>query len=162
MKTFWKISGIFAVFVTLFVFASAALAQGPANAPARGSQVQASAGDSLNLVTVDEATMHAAIAEALGIGVAELEAALDAGETPATLAPALGVDYAVVQAAMAAVHETAILRAVADGRITQEQADWLLSHNGGQQGHGGTGSQRGRGAGGSGGSYGGECPTGTA
>ena len=113
--------------------------------------------------------MHAAIAEALGISVEELEAALAAGETPATLALALGVDYAEVQAAMDAVYAAAVAQAVADGLITQEQADWLLSHQGGQngqQGNGGSGStgdssgQPRRGAGGSAGSgYDGDCPT---
>ena len=163
MKTFLKIAGIIAVFAAIiaFVGAASAFAQGPANgvAPAGGNQAQVNPNAGDGLITVDESVMHAAIAEVLGISVNELEATLDAGETPATLALELGVDFAEVQATIDAVHEAAIAQAVADGLFTQEQADWMLSHRGGQNGQqgngargglGGNGGQARQGAGGSG------------
>lgn len=170
MKTFLKIMGAIAVLAAILVFvgATSAFAQGPApNAtPAGGSQARGSMNADSGLITVDESMMHAAIAEALGVSVDELEAALAAGETPATLALQLGVDFSEVRAAMDAVHGAAIAQAVADGLITQEQANWILSHRGGQNGQqgngvrggmGGNGGQTRQGMGGGGG-YGGECP----
>jgi len=153
MKTLLKIGGTVAVLAAVFAFATSAFAQGPGNsaAPAGGSQTPVNLNAADGIITIDESVMHAAIAEALGISVDELETALAAGETPATLALALGVDYAEVQAAMDAVYAAAVAQAVTDGLITQEQADWLLSHQGrqnGQQGSGGAGS-----------GYDGDCPT---
>lgn len=176
MKTFLKISSIIATLAAIFIFAGAtsAFAQGRNSGTAvGGNQGQSRGGGGLNLAAVDESAMHSAIATALGISVADLEAALDAGQTPASLALELGVDYATVRAAMDAVHEAAIQQAVADGLITQEQANWILSHRGGQNGQQGNGSQSGlgsssgsrmgRGAGGNGGNggangNGGVCP----
>jgi hypothetical protein len=170
MNKFLKIAGVIAVLgaVVVFVGATAVFAQGPNQpegvTPPGLNQAQPAGG--MGLMVVDEATMHAAIAEALGLSVEEFEAALAEGKTPAILAQELGVDFAEVQAAMDAVHIEALQQAVADGLITQEQADWILSHRGGQNGQGNgmnrgsgnsSGGQMGRGAGG-GGSYGGDCP----
>lgn len=71
----------------------------------------------------DRAAASEAIANALGITVEELEAALDEGTKLPDLAESLGVDMEVVQAAIEAVRAEAIAQAVADGTITQEQAD---------------------------------------
>lgn len=128
-------------------------------------QGQNQPGPGMHLMMVDQATMHAAIAEALGISVADLEAELAAGKTVAQLAQELEVDFAVVRAAMDAVHAAALQQAVADGLITQEQADWMLSHRGGMNGNGngyGSGNQ-GQGGGmhggmGQHGGNGGDCP----
>lgn len=76
--------------------------------------------------------MQAVIAEALGITVAELEAAHAEGKRLPELAAELGVALEDVQTAVQAAHEAAILQAVEDGLITQEQADWMLErHNNG-------------------------------
>ncbi|MCL4265962.1 MAG: hypothetical protein KJ069_22310 [Anaerolineae bacterium] len=76
--------------------------------------------------------MQAVIADALGITVAELEAAHAEGKRLPELAAELGVALEDVQTAVQAAHEAAILQAVADGLITQEQADWMLErHNNG-------------------------------
>lgn len=103
---------------------------------------------------VDSNVMHQAIADALGLSVEEFEAARDAGTTLYDLAAERGVDLAVVREAMLTVRTDAINAALAEGTITQEEADWLLSRPGpgagsgyGQGGfHGGPGMQ-GRGAG---------------
>ena len=76
---------------------------------------------------VDANVMHAAIAEALGISVEELEAARAEGTSLVELAAELGVDVETVRAAMEAVRIDAINQALADGVISEEQAEWLLS-----------------------------------
>lgn len=117
-------------------------------------------GQGLGIMAVDEAVMHAKIAEALGISVEEFEAALAEGKTLYVLAQELGVDFAEVRAAMDAAHAEALAQAVADGTITQEQADWILSHRAqmGQWGASGAGPMgRGVRMGGFSG-YAGECP----
>lgn len=74
--------------------------------------------------------IKAAVAEALGISVEELEAARAEGKTLADLADEYGVELDVVQAAIQAARDEALQQAVNDGIITQEQADNILSHHG--------------------------------
>jgi hypothetical protein len=165
MKKYWKLATIVTVLVAVVALVSvtAIYAQGPANngaagQPTNGTGLNAANEGGLGLMAVDEADMHAAIADALGMSLDEFEAAIAAGETPATLALARGIDLAVIQEAMDAAHDTAFAQAVADGLITQEQADWILSHRGGHAGQ--SGSTRGTGNAGSSNGYGtgtGEC-----
>ncbi|MFQ5418732.1 MAG: hypothetical protein ACE5EY_00065 [Anaerolineae bacterium] len=172
MNKFMKIAGIVAVLVTVvaLVGATAVFAQGPVtpdNMPGAGQMQGHGSGVGLNLMAVDEADMHAAIADALGLTPEAFEAALADGQTPYTLAQELGIDFADIQAAMDAVHAAALEQAVSDGLITQEQADWMLGrqagHNGSMggmtPGTGNMGQGAGnmaRGAGNSG--YDGDCP----
>ncbi|MBC7236671.1 MAG: hypothetical protein H5T69_12600 [Chloroflexi bacterium] len=79
-----------------------------------------------------------AIAQALGMTADELSAKLQAGEKLADLAEAAGVDLQTLKnaadaARQAAVRE-AIEQAVKDGKLTREQADWMLQ--GLEQGYG--------------------------
>ena len=85
---------------------------------------------------MDQEIMHEAIAEALGIGEEELEAAFADGKTPFILAEELGVNFEEVQAAMQAARAEAVQKAIDDGTITEEQAEWMLSHQGGQSSQG--------------------------
>ncbi|MCP4358973.1 MAG: hypothetical protein GY796_13215 [Chloroflexi bacterium] len=112
----------------------------------------------------------AVIAETLGITVEELEAAHDEGKTLTDLAEEQGIEMETVQAAIQEAHEAAVLQAVEDGTITQEQADWMLEHGangrGGPRGNGGFGRgghrggpQGGFGPGGSQGSPADDSPT---
>jgi Spy/CpxP family protein refolding chaperone len=78
---------------------------------------------------VDRDAMHAAIAEALGMSVEDFEAALAEGETPYTLAEARNIEFATVTAAMTETLSAALDEAVAAGRLTREQADWMLSRH---------------------------------
>jgi hypothetical protein len=98
------------------------------------------------IMQVDAEAMHAAIAEALGISVAEFEAAHAEGKTVYALAEELDVDLAVVRAAMQAVHTEALAQAVADGLLTQEQAQSMLVHHA-QMGNGRGGGMMGQGFG---------------
>lgn len=76
------------------------------------------------LLTQDE--MEAVMAEALGMTVEELQAALATGQRLPELAAEAGVALEDVHAAVQAAREAAILQAVEEGLITQDQADWLL------------------------------------
>lgn len=150
MKKYWKLATIVTVLVAVAALAGATAiyAQGPANNGAAGQSANGTglmgANESgLGLMAVDEADMHAAIADALGMSPDAFEAAIAAGETPATLALELGIDLNVIQEAMDAAHAAAFEQAVADGLITQEQADWILSHRGGSAaGQSGSGSSQ--------------------
>ncbi|MCB9419313.1 MAG: hypothetical protein H6667_05895 [Ardenticatenaceae bacterium] len=146
MKKYWKFATIVTVLVAVvaLVGVTAIYAQGPANNGAAGqaaanrSGLNANNESGLGLMAVDEADMHAVIADALGMSLDEFEAAIAAGETPSTLALELGIDLNVIQEAMDAAHAAAFEQAVADGLITQEQADWILSHRGGTAGQSGS------------------------
>ncbi len=104
--------------------------------------------------------MVAALADAFGLTPEELETMHDNGTTLWDYAAEQGMTVADFQAAMESARTTALEQAVADGVITQEQADWMSSHgprmgNGtaqgnctgdGPHGHAG-GAFRGRGSG---------------
>jgi hypothetical protein len=92
--------------------------------------------------------------------VAELEAARAEGKTLYELAEELDVDLAEVRAAMQTAHAEALAQAVADGLITEEQAQAMLAHHA-QMGSGAGGMMGGQHMGGMmGGQFGhqGDCP----
>ena len=142
MNKFWKIAGVIAVLVAVVALfgVTDAFAQGPNQpddfTPRGRAQGRDNANAGMGLMAVDEATMHAAIAEALDMSIEEFEAAVAEGKTPFILAQERGIDFAEVQASMDAVHIDALQQAVNDGLITQEQANWMHSHRGGQDGQG--------------------------
>ena len=70
--------------------------------------------------------MQSALAEALGITVAELEAAKAEGQSIRDLAEENGVDRATLTAVKLAAKQDALAQAVADGIITQDEADQML------------------------------------
>ncbi len=94
-------------------------------------------------------TMYDEVAETLGLTPEELFSELHDGKTLAEIAEEQGVEMEAVRDAMEAAREElmeqAIHQAVENGRMTQEQADWLLE--GLEQGFlpGGRGFGRGRG-----------------
>ena len=75
-----------------------------------------------------EEEMQAALAEALGMSVAELDAALAAGQTMPQIIEAQGVDPETLHTAMQAALAEVVAQAVNDGVLTQEQADLILAH----------------------------------
>lgn len=92
----------------------------------------------------------ALVAEALGLTTEELQAALDGGQSLSELMTAQGIDAGTLQTNVQAAYEAAVARAVADGVITQAQADAVLAqdsngfglfggHHGGGRGHHGRG-----------------------
>jgi len=72
-------------------------------------------------------SMPALLAEALGMTTEELFAAQESGQTVAEVAAAQGVELADVVAAVIAPRAELLAQAVADGRLTQEQADAMLA-----------------------------------
>lgn len=91
---------------------------------------------------------QAVIAETLGLTVEDLAAAKDEGTRLSDLAEQQGVDLETVMTAVSDARTAAIEAAVADGTLTQDQADSLLSQDGhffGGHGHGGRGGHGGHG-----------------
>lgn len=70
--------------------------------------------------------LHAAAAKALGMSIADLEAAFAEGRTLQYLAELEGADLNEVRLAMKRVHREQIHQAVEEGEISPEQADLLL------------------------------------
>ena len=77
-----------------------------------------------------QGTMQSITAETLGMTVEELESAHAEGKRLPEIAEEQGVDVTAVAEAVKAAFEEAVAQAVADGVITQEQADQLLSRGG--------------------------------
>jgi hypothetical protein len=69
--------------------------------------------------------MEDAFAEALGITHEELEAKLDQGETMWSIAQAQGLSDDEIAKLMVDARTKALEKTVADGVLTQEQADWM-------------------------------------
>lgn len=67
-------------------------------------------------------------AEVLGMDVADLAAERQAGKSLAEIAASKGVSTDSLISALLAAREAALDEAVASGRITQEQADYMLEH----------------------------------
>ena len=92
--------------------------------------------------------MLSAMAEALGIPAADLETRLANGETFFQIALAQGIAADDIPALMQTARSQAIAAALADGVITQEQADWMQAHAFGRGSYGqGMGPGQGLGAG---------------
>ena len=77
----------------------------------------------------DVIDQKALLAEALGMTTEELEAALDGGQSLSDLMTAAGMDADTLQTNLQAADEAAVARAVADGVITQAQADAVLAQD---------------------------------
>jgi flagellar motility protein MotE (MotC chaperone) len=77
---------------------------------------------------IDRDEVHAALADALGLTVEEFEAAISSGEKLSTLAEGADVTLEELHDIMQGFKAEAIAQAVANGSITQEQADQMLEH----------------------------------
>lgn len=66
-----------------------------------------------------------ALAEALGLTPETVQDRIQAGETPWQIAASTGLNDEQVGAVLADAHSAALDQAVADGVITQDQADWM-------------------------------------
>ena len=98
---------------------------------------------------------QAILAAALGMSVDDLEAALADDQSIVDLMVERGIDSATLQTNARAAYETAVRQAVADGVITQDQADEILAGDGFNLfGRGGFGGHRGGHHGGRGGFHG--------
>ncbi len=134
MEKHKRVAIFVSVLVALVVLAGATMtfAQGPTLPDRLGSGSGVGhppwPGPGRGLGNRDNAALNATIAELLGMSVEELEKALSGGETIRTLFEESGRDMAEVQTALQAARAEMIQQAVADGSITQEQADRMLNH----------------------------------
>ena len=85
--------------------------------------------------------MVAIYAQKLGISADELNKRLANGETMAQIAIAQGKTLAEFQALMIEVRTLAIDQAINDGKLTQEQADWMKQRGGGRMSGSGMGGR---------------------
>lgn len=125
------IAGLAVLSGLLFGAVTAANAQAPTPAPVppygNGYGPHGMMGGGYGVMAQYREQIHAAIAQALGLTVEEFEAAIAAGKKLPQIAAEQGVAVEDVWAAARAAREAAIQQAVADGVITQEQANWMLS-----------------------------------
>lgn len=133
MSRFWKVSGaVMVVGLVAMVSAGAVFAQGkgqgtPAGEEGLGIKRQIDRPeDGYGFFAVDQESMHAMLADALGISLETLEEAFEQGETLSTLAETYNVDLETLLAVMEEAHAQALAEAIAAGDLTQEQADWML------------------------------------
>jgi len=178
MKTFLKIIGITTVvgIVGVLIVGAVAFAQGPQTdgfspqnfASMRGGQMDSQMVHQMHggrsgiqmdgMMNEDmEEIMHDAIADALGMTEADLEAQMDAGKTMFDIAAEQGVDVSTVWDVMQSARADAMQLAVNDGLITQEQVDWMAQRGAGMM-SGDAQTHSRMGGHGHGNQYDGECP----
>jgi len=87
--------------------------------------------------------MIEALAPRLGLSVEDLQARIDAGETPYQIAQAQGMTDEQIVTLMSEAHTEALQAAVDAGVITQEQADWMSQRMGQMGQNGGRGYRAG-------------------
>jgi len=142
MNKIFKSFAILAVVAIAFGSASAVFAQaatpqgtGPESGFAngrggrRGGMLTAKNGSLQDGILHD--AMIAGYAEVLGVSIDELNTRLADGETMAAIALAEGFSFEDFRAIMVDVRAQALDQAVADGTLTQEQADWLKTRGAG-------------------------------
>lgn len=78
--------------------------------------------------------MFNALAEGLGLTRAELDERVEAGETPLQIATAQGLTQDEAVQLLTVARQSALSQAVADGLITQEQAEAMLARMAGRAG----------------------------
>jgi len=102
--------------------------------------------------------MIAAFAEKLNIPAADLEARLEQGETMAQIAASKGLTIEQFHTLMIEARSQAIDQALNDGKLTQEQADWMKQRGAVQMAGGLMGNGRGMRGGGQGQFTNPDCP----
>lgn len=142
------------------------------NPAENGWGMQSSRGGGMRMGSSEPGAMHAymvsTLAAKLGISADEINEALTAGSTMYQIALDNGIPEAEIPALLSEVHSEALALAVADGVLTQEQAEWMtermaqrgagsgtcpmnggtpgsgMGRHGGQGMHGGWGGQQGQ------------------
>lgn len=128
MRKFLKVAGIatLVVVISAVIVVGIALAQEPTPTPGG----QPAWGHGCGMWGKGGWGAFDAVAEALGLTPEQLFSELHAGKSLTDLAQEKGVDLQTVYDAMAAARKEsmrqAIEQAVTDGRISREQADWML------------------------------------
>jgi hypothetical protein len=147
MNKFLKVAGIATLVAVVGIVAVAgfAMAQNPTPTPGGRPGLHGGfgwMGPGFGLMGGGDWSTFDAAAQALGLTPEQLFSELHSGKTLSDLAAEKGVDLQAVQDAMAAARkdamQQAIEQAVTDGKISREQADWMLQglENGWLGGHG--------------------------
>ncbi|MBI3240964.1 MAG: hypothetical protein HYZ49_01560 [Chloroflexi bacterium] len=129
---------VLALALASFVLAGPAYAQGatpptPGYGPGSGSGMMGGYGQHGRMMyqSTGNGLMHDAmldeLAKALDLSREELDARIATGETPAQIALAQGLSREDFVKIMADARAVALAQAVADGALTQAQADWMAS-----------------------------------
>ena len=134
MKKFWMIAVVLGVLVlalgaTGMAYAQAETPSSPVWGPGfMGGRIGHGPGMWGGLDGEDslQEAMFPSLANTLGLTPEELEARLAAGETPWQIAQAQGLSDEEIRDRTAQLRADALAQAVAEGLITQEQADWML------------------------------------
>jgi len=120
-----------------YVYAQTATPQAPGFGPGMGGRGQRGGGMMAN---GQEGFLHdemvAAFASKLGLSASELEARLDKGETMAQIAYSKGFSADQFTAMMTEARAQTVDKAVKDGKLTQQQADWMKQRGAGAVGGG--------------------------
>jgi hypothetical protein len=166
MKKFVVTLMVVAVVIFALGSVGVAYAQSPTQTPGTGTGWMGGRGLRSGLGSANTAAgegilhdyMIAAYAEKLNIPVADLEARHDSGETMAQIALSEGLTIDQFRTLMVEVRTQAINQAVADGTLTQEQANWMQTRGAGQMAGGQMGNGRGMRGGGQGQYANPDCP----
>jgi hypothetical protein len=135
MNKFLKVAGIATLIAVVGIVAVAgfALAQDPTPTPGGRPGLHGGfgwMGPGFGLMGGGDWSTFDAAAQALGLTPEQLFSELHSGKTLSDVAAEKGVDLQTVQDAMAAARkdavQQAIEQAVTDGKISREQADWML------------------------------------
>lgn len=100
---------------------------GYGNTSAMGTAMGIPVEQNINLDGALEDLLHANIAASFYLTTEELAARLDAGETISEIGLTLGFDLDAISEILAQARADALVQAVIDGLLTQDQADWLAS-----------------------------------
>ncbi len=126
MKKVVVVAVLLGVVAALGLGATLALAQGPVQPPAPGFGPGGRRG-AFGLNADWQTPMQGAVAQALGITLDDLNAQLRAGKTVAQIAQSKNISLTKLHDDVQAAHKALIQQAVKDGKLTQAQADAMLS-----------------------------------
>ena len=135
MKKFAVLLAIVAVIAVTFIATTPAFANSGIDNGFRGAGAGAGMMGQPNTGMSVDGALHeyllAAYADALDLSVDEIETRLAGGETLSSIAISTGLTVDEFQTLVVDARTSALAAALADGVITQNQADWLGSHLGG-------------------------------
>lgn len=110
-----------------FVYAQTANPNSPIPGWMQGMHSQMMGGNFAGMSVMHDAMVQA-LADKLGISVADLNSQLSSGKTMWQIAQAKGWTQEQFRAWMVDTFKTTLQKLVADGKLTQQQADWMNSH----------------------------------
>jgi len=129
MKKLVAIAVVLGVLAVLGIGATIAFAQGPTPTPTSPFGWGMHGPGMMGFWGVNtewQTKMHEAVAKALGLTLDQLNAELRAGKTIAQIAQAKNIGLSKLHDDVEAAHKALLQQAVKDGKLTQQQADWMI------------------------------------